>query len=80
MPMKGADNTWYRSLVEGELTHSVPKSSRKAFLSSSDPVVYLEEVNEGSFLGCTGSQVEWNGISELALLWKMTFRSAATYW
>ena len=72
--MKGADRMWYRRLVEGELAHSVPKSSGKASLSSSDLV------NEGCFLGCTGRQMEWNGISELALLRKMTFRSAAICW
>lgn len=58
--MKGADNMWYRSLGEGELTHSVPRSSGKVALFLSDPVVYLEEVNEGCFLGCTGRQMEWN--------------------
>lgn len=56
--MKGADSIWYRSLVKGELTFSVPKSSREAFLCSSDPIAYLGEVNEGCFLGCTGSQME----------------------
>ena len=78
--MKGADNTWYRSLVKGELTLSVPKSSREAFLCSSDPIAYLGEVNEGCFLGYTGSQMESNGISEPVLLWTMIFRSAAIYW
>ena len=57
---RGTHSLCTQVLGEGELTHSVPRSSGKAALFLSDPVVYLEEVNEGCFLGCTGRQMEWN--------------------
>lgn len=69
---------WYKSPVEEKLTISAPKSSRKALLCSSDPIVYLEEMSERFCR--TGSEMEWCGISELAVRQKMTFRSAAIYW
>ena len=53
---------WYKSPVEEKLTISAPKSSRKALLCSSDPIVYLGEMSERCFVRCTGSEMEWCGL------------------